>query len=109
MNAVGTAGKCDIRPRVDKDFRPKSFANAGLSCLKHCQRKLKQLSCAHVLFSNLYEVDSEVHLVANDLKQSTESSDGFSISDVVAFHKRKVGTGKSVISYPRKCAESEGM
>jgi hypothetical protein len=101
MNTVGPAGKRHVGAAVDKDSSPKRLPNTGFSCLQHSQGKFEELSCSEVFFSDLNEVDSEMHLVSDHLKQRTKPADRFSICYVVTFHRTYVGRGKTTDCYPR--------
>jgi hypothetical protein len=109
VDAIGAASECDISAPIDEDPRSQGLTNTGLPCLEYSQRKFKQLSPRQILFPDLYEIHSQVHLIPNDLKQRAKTADCFSIGYVVAFHKMEIGTVADLIGYERKWADWGGM
>src|SRR6202035_5355190 len=86
MNAIGSGCKSYVSPRVDEDFNGKALAHFIVASFYHGERELEQLAAGEILFSNLNEVHTQMHLIANNLEQRAETADSFAIGDVVTLH-----------------------
>src|SRR5579875_2733002 len=87
MHAIAAGRERQISARVDQDLSGRSFTCLACTHRHHRRGELEKLARGNVLFADLYEVDSQVYLIANDFQQRTESADRLSIRYVVALHR----------------------
>src|SRR4051812_25489564 len=100
MNAICASRKGQVSARVDKDFDRQTLAHFVVPNFYYSECKFEQLARSEIFLSNLNEVYAQVHLIANNLKQWTETADGFAIGNVVAFHVRAWLAENTVLSIP---------